>query len=181
MHAKKWLTIVINLIGGTAVLGSYAYGVMTHPGAGDILWGGVPQGIRPFYTAGMLLAASGYFAFTYFVLFRLDPNDTCLPPRFGFGLFNILYAAILIPSALWMPLAFLAVEQSSLALLWTVRVVLAVVGVASLGLLFTLVNVKPRQSLWAHRMAMAGSVAFCIQTVLLDAILWGIFFPRSLQ
>ena len=170
---KKWLMIFINLIGGIAVLGSYAHGVLTHPGAGDILWGGVPQGIRPFYTAGMLLAATGYFAFTYFVLFRLDPNDTQVAGRFGFGLFNALYAAILIPSALWMPLTFLAAERSSLALLWIVRVVLAAVGVASLGLFFALMNVKPRYPLWAHRMAVVGSVGFCIQTVLLDAILWG--------
>jgi hypothetical protein len=173
---KKWLMIFINLIGGIAVLGSYAHGVLTHPGASDILWGQVPQGIRPFYTAGMLLAATGYFAFTYFVLFRLDPNDTQVAGRLGFGLFNALYAAILIPSALWMPLTFLAVERSSLALLWIVRVVLAVVAVASLGLFFALMNVKPRYPLWAHRMAVIGSASFCIQTVLLDAILWRSFF-----
>jgi len=172
---KKWLMIFINLIGGIAVLGSYAHGVLTHPGAGDILWGGVPYGIRPFYTVGMFLAAAGYFAFTNFLL-RLDPNDTQVTRRFGFGLFNALYAAILIPSALWMPLTFLAVEQSSLALLWIVRVVLAAVGVASLGLFFALMNVKPHRPLWAHRLAVVGSVGFCIQTVLLDAIVWGACF-----
>jgi hypothetical protein len=177
MHAKKWLMIVINLIGGTAVLGSYAYGVLTHPGASDILWGGVPQDIRPFYTVGMFLAAAGYFAFTYFLL-RLTPYETQVIHRFGYGVFNTLYAAILIPSALWMPLTFMAVERSSPILLWIVRVVLAVVGVASLGLLYALVNVKPRQPWWAHRMAVIGSVAFCIQTVLLDAIIWGALFTQ---
>lgn len=176
MHAKKWLMLFINLVGGSAVLGSYVYGVLTHPGAGELLWGGVPQSFRPFYTAGMFLAATGYFAFTYFILFRLNPKDTQVASRFGFGVFNSLYAAILIPSALWMPLTFLAVEQSSLVLLWMVRVVLVVVGVASLGLLFALMKVKPRRPLWAYRMAVIGSVGFCIQTVLLDAIVWGVFF-----
>ena len=124
MRAEKWLMVFINLTGGAAVLGSYAHGLLTHPGAGEVLWGGVPQSVRPFYTAGMFLAAAGYFAFTYFILFRLDPRDTRVYGRFGFNVFNALYAAILIPSALWMPLTFLAVEQSSLWLLWIVRVVL---------------------------------------------------------
>ena len=176
MPAKKWLMLFINLAGGSAVLGSYAYGVLTHPDAGQILWGGVPASIRPFYTAGMLLAAAGYFAFTYFILFRLNPSDTQVAGRFGFGLFTTLYAAILIPSALWMPLTFLAVEQPSVALVWMVRAVLALVGVASLGLLFALIYVNPRQPLWARRIALAGSAGFCLQTVLLDAILWGVFF-----
>jgi hypothetical protein len=172
MQAKKLVLIIIVLIGGGAVLGSYAYGVLAHPGAGEILWGGVPQGIRPLYTACMLLAASGYFAFTYFILFRLDPGDTRLARRFGFGAFNVLYAAILIPSALWMPLTLLAVEGSSPAALWLVKIVLWVVGGASLGLFYALMTIEPRRPGWTYRLAVAGSVFFCIQTVILDAILW---------
>jgi hypothetical protein len=176
MHPKKWLMLFINIFGGTAVIGSYIQGILAHPRAAETLWGGVPQSIRPFYTAGMFLAATGYFAFTYFILFRLDPRQARIFQRFGFGVFNALYAAILLPSALWMPLTFLAVEQYSLGLLWAVRLVLATVGLASLGLLFSLLKVEPRQPLWAHRLAITGSAAFCIQTVLLDAIVWVAFF-----
>ena len=176
MHTKKRLMILINLIGGIAVLGSYAIGILTHADAGQILWGGVPQSIRPFYTAGMFLAATGYFAFTYFILFRLDPNETQVSSRFGFGLFNALYMAILFPSALWMPLTFRAVEKSSLVLLWMVRLVLVVVGAASVSLFVALLKIKPRQPVWAHRIALVGSLAFCLQTAILDAILWGAFY-----
>jgi hypothetical protein len=176
MHAKKWLLILINLVGGSLVLGSYALGILTHPDAGQTLWGGVPQSIRPFYTVFMFLAASGYFAFTCFILFRLNPQEARVAGRFGFGLFNALYAAILIPSALWMPLTFLAVEQSSLVLLWAVRLVLVVVGAASVGLFAALWKVEPRHPMWAHRLALLGMAGFCIQTALLDAILWGVFF-----
>jgi hypothetical protein len=45
---KRWL-IAILLIGG-AVLGSSIWGILAHPDAGQILWGGVPEKIRPFYT-----------------------------------------------------------------------------------------------------------------------------------
>jgi len=176
MHAKKWLMVFINIFGGIAVLGSYVHGILTHPDAAEVLWGEVPQAIRPFYTAGMLLAATGYFAFTYFILFRLNARDTRVYSRFGYGAFNAFYTAILIASALWMPLTFLAVEHSSPALLWVVRIILAIVGLASLGLLFALVTVKPRQLIWASRLAIVGCVFFCIQTAILDAIIWGSFF-----
>lgn len=172
MHSQQWLMLVLNIIGGTAVLGSYAHGILTHANAADILWSGVPENIRPVYTAGMFLAAAGYFAFTYFILFRLDPRQARPLPKIGYGGFNALYAAILLPSALWMPLTFLAVEHASQALAWSVRIVLAIVGLASLGLLFSLVKVEPRQPRWAHRLAIIGSIAFCLQTAFLDAILW---------
>jgi hypothetical protein len=176
MHHKKWLMLLINLIGGAAVLGSYALGILNHPNAGQMLWGEVPESIRPYYTANMLLAAMGYFAFIYFILFRLNPLKTRVAGRFGFGLFTALFAGILFPSALWMPLTFLAVERSSLALVWAVRIVLWLVGLASLALFFAILKVEPRQPLWAQRVALIGSIAFCIQTVILDAILWVIFF-----
>ena len=176
MNAKKWLMLFINLLGGGGVIGSYVWGFLTHPNAGQALWGGVPDSIRPFYMTGMFLAATGYFAFTYFILFRLNPSETRVLDRFGFGLFNVLYAAILIPSALWMPLTLFALEGSSLDLLWTLRIVLAVVGLASVGLLFALLKVEPRLPRWAQRLAVAGCVGFCLQTAILDAIVWVTFF-----
>ncbi|TFH28599.1 MAG: hypothetical protein E4H00_08485 [Myxococcales bacterium] len=66
--------ILINVIGGVAVLGSYAYGLLTYPNAGTVLLGGVPEALRPLYTASMLSATVGYFAFTGFLLFAVDPD-----------------------------------------------------------------------------------------------------------
>jgi hypothetical protein len=176
MFPNKRLFLLINLLGGPAVLGSYAWGLLTRPGSSSILWGGVPQGIRPLYTVCMLLAASGYFAFTSLVLFRLDPQETRIASRFGFSAFNALYAAILIPSALWMPLSLLATDRSSLGLAWLVRLDLAVVGLASLGLLSALHTLRPCPSRRAYRLAIAGCLAFCFQTAVLDAIVWSAFF-----
>jgi hypothetical protein len=176
MHAKKWMMLVINLLGGAAVLGSYVWGFRTYPGAGDALWGGVPENIRPYITANMLLAAAGYFAFIHFTLFRLDATHSRVFGRFGFGLFNLLYAAILILSALWMPVSILAIEQGSQSLVWLARLLLVVVGLASLGLLFALLKVEPARPRWAQRLAVIGSIPFCVQTVLFDAILWGALF-----
>ena len=176
MSTQKWLTLLINVIGGSAVLGSYATCLATHPGASQVIWGGVPGSFRAVYTANMFLAASGYFAFTYFILFRLDPAAAQVAGRFGFWVFNALYAAILFPSALWMPLTFWAIGQSGPISLWSVRTVLAAVGLASLGLLAALLKVSPRQPVWAHMLALIGCAAFCLQMALLDAVLWSACF-----
>ena len=176
MDANKRRLIAILLIGGTAVLGSYLWGVQLRYDTGQILWGGVPEIIRPLYTANMFLAAAGYFLFTFFILFRLEPTKAKAIRRFGYVVFQGLYLAILIPSALWLPLTFLAVDQSSQALLWLVRAVLIVVGAASIGLLLALRRVRPPQPTAAYRLALEGSIFFCIQTVILDAIVWAVFF-----
>jgi hypothetical protein len=63
--------------------------------------------------------------------------------------------------------------------LWiAIRLVLAVVGLGSLGLLAALLAVRPREPAWAHVLAVAGCAAFAVQTALLDALVWPAFFPR---
>jgi hypothetical protein len=172
----RWSLIVIILLGGLAVLASYLWGVLARPDAAQILWGGVPGRIRSYYTVNMLLAAAGFFPFTFYILFRLNPHTTGLGGRYGYSLFAWLYAAILIPSALWLPLVYGAVEQSSQAGLWVVRAALILVGAASLGILAALLKIRPQKAGLAYWLAFVGSIFFCIQTVLLDAIVWGAFF-----
>ena len=176
IHPKKLSLAAIVLLGGAAVLASYAYILVIDPATRDSLWGGVPPGLLPGYTASMVLAAAGYFAFTYFLFFHVDPDRARIAGRFRYSLFHGLYLLILGPSALWLPLTFQAVEQSSRVFAWAARLVLVVVGLASLGLLFALLSLRPRQPLWAYRMAVIGNLFFCIQTVILDAIIWGASF-----
>ena len=173
----KSLALWINGIGGSAVLASYAYGIASNPLTRGEIWGGVPDALRPFYTVSMLCAAAGYFAFSWFVLVRLDPGQTRVGARFGFGLLNALYALILFPSALWMPLTFAMLESPSAPLWWAIRVTLALVGAASLGLLAALVTVDPQRARRARRVAVVGCAAFCVQTALLDALVWPAYFP----
>jgi len=170
------LTMWINVVGGCAVLFSYAYGLASNPLTRGQVWGGVPDGMRPLYTVNMLLAAAGYFAFSYFVLFRLDPRRTRVG-RLGFGIFSALYALILIPSALWMPLTFAMIEAPSAGLWWTIRITLGLVGIGSLGLLAAIVVVRSPVAAGARWAAVIGSGFFCLQTAVLDALVWPAFFP----
>jgi hypothetical protein len=179
MHAARRSLLGINLVGGIAVLGSYAYGIASNPLTRGEVWGGVPDALRPLYTVTMLLAAAGYFAFSYFVFFRLDPDATRVGGRLGFRVFHALYALILFPSAAWMPLTFAMLESPGDGLWWAIRIVLAAVGLGSVGLLAAIVAVRTPSAVAARRLAMIGCAAFCLQTAVLDAIVWPAFFPHS--
>jgi len=176
MFARKGATVLINLLGGTAVLGSYAWCLSTYPGESGDFWGGVPDGLRSLYTANMFLAAAGYLAFTYFLLVRVDAAKNG-DLRFGFGTMNALYALILVPSALWMPLTFAMLESPSTELWWAIRLTLIAVGIGSLGMLEVLISLRSRPGSPARALAIAGGVFFCLQTAVLDAVVWPAYFP----
>lgn len=177
MHPARKRFAWINLVGGTAVLASYAHQLAMHPATRGEMWGGVPDGLRPIYTVSMLLAAAGYFPLTGFLFFGVDPERARVAGRLRFDVFNALYLAILLPSALWMPLSFAMLEAPGAALWWTIRAALALVAAASLGVLAALFALEPKEPRRAHALASVGSVLFCIQTALLDAIVWPAFFP----
>ncbi len=177
MDASKRSLWWINILGGSAVLASYAWGIASNPLTRGEVWGGVPASLRPLYTTSMLLAAAGYFAFSHFVFFRLDPGKARIGNLFGFGAFPLLYALILVPSALWMPLTFAMIEAPSDGLWWAIRLALGVVGIGSVGLLAALVTVEPPRAARARAVAVVGCLAFCFQTAVLDALVWPAFFP----
>lgn len=176
IHPQKRALIWINALGGTAVLASYAWNLIAHPEAGSDFWGGVPAVMQPAYVVTMLLAATGYFAFTRFV-FRLRPADVKIGERFGYGLFKWIYLLILVPSALWMPLTFEMIVNPGAGLWAAIRLTLSAVGVGSLLLVAALLWMEPRLPRLSHRLAVAGSVAFSFQTAVLDALVWPAYFP----
>ena len=176
MDSSKGTMLWINVIGGVGVLGSYAYGLMTHPATRNEIWGGVPEWLKPYYTASMLAAALGYFLFMYFLFFRVPPAEARVASRFDLDLFNVLFVFILVPSAMWMPLTFRMLEAPNPGLWIAIRIVLGAVGVASVALIIALLLLKPRDPVWAYALAVVGSIAFAVQTALLDAIVWPAYF-----
>mgnify|MGYP007073196478 CR=1 FL=1 len=168
--------ILLNVLGGAAILGSYAWGFLARPEETALLWGGVPMSLRPFYTACMPLAAVGYFFFTAYFLTRVDPRRPVLVGGTGWGLLHGLYAAFLVASALWLPLTVLLIREPSDALWIVIRIVLAVVGLAAVGLLVVLLASDLDRSGWLFPAAVGGLVAFCLQTAVLDALVWPHYF-----
>jgi hypothetical protein len=177
VHPSKRALAWIVLLGGGAVLASYAYVLSLDPATQAGLWGGVPPGVLPAYLVSMILAAGGYFAFTYYLYFRVDPQAVRIAHRFGFGLFPVLYLLILIPSALWLPLTAAMVQEPSGALRLAIRLVLALVGAASVCLLLALIGLRPRRPAVSYWLAVAGALAFSFQTAVLDLFVWTALFP----
>ena len=153
--------------------GKLRLGLLLASEPGALLWGDVPESIQPLYNVNMVLAALGYFAFTpWFLRASGRPEARFFAGRCGFPAVNALYAAALFPSALWLPLTYAWADAPSAALWWAIRLDLAVVGLASLGLLAALIGDRPRGGGAFHTAAVLGLLCFCLQTAVLDAVVW---------
>ena len=173
------IVLVINVLGGIAVIGSYILGFLSHPGKGtNALWGGVPVSLRLFYTLAMVLSAIGYFAFSYFILFRVNPNGLKIAGAFNYMAFVVIYFIILAASALWMPLTYNMLGHPSNGTWISIRTVLSLVGIGSLLLVLSLATMRPRDFSFAYWFAVGGATVFCLHTGILDAIVWPILFRR---
>jgi hypothetical protein len=176
MHSEQQILLWVMVTSGTLVIASYIHGFLTHPTTRGNTWGGVPEVLKPFYIASMLLAAAGYFAFTYFILFRLNPDEILIADRFNFNIFFGIFALILVPSAMWMPLTFVMLARPRKRLWLAIRLTLALVGVASIALLVALLTLNTREPAVAYWFAIGGAAAFCLQAAVLDMLSWPVFF-----
>ncbi len=176
MATQQITLFIINAVGGAAVLGSYIWGFRNTPNAGDAFWGGVPAWLRPIFTVSMVLSALGYFAFLYFVLFRIAPVETQIANKFGFSLFHVIFLGILVPSALWMPLTSAMIANPGTGLWIAVRTVLILTGLFSCLLVWALLSLQPRDSSFVFWLAVAGSAYFAFHTAVLDMLLWPYLF-----
>jgi hypothetical protein len=179
MHAETIILLVINIVGGAAVIGSYVLGLRGESGGANALWGGVPARIRPVYTVSMILSAIGYLAVLYFVFFELVPDEVEIGHRFGASLFYPIFLLVLIPSAFWMPLTNLYVRNARPGLWISVRTVLFIVGLASITLAWAFLALEPKDHGVAYWFAVVGSCYFAFHTFILDAVLWARLFRRQ--
>jgi hypothetical protein len=140
------------------------------------LWGNVPTNIRPVYTVSMILSALGYFAFLYYIFFRLNPGQISITGVAGFTMFYVIFGVILVASAFWMPLTNMYVSNPGTGLWIWIRLVLAVVGLASIALLVALLTLQGKVPGTAYLLAVAGSGYFAFHTAILDAIVWAALF-----
>jgi hypothetical protein len=176
MTAQQVILLILNILGGAAVIGSYVLGINGQSGGLNILWGGVPENIRPVYTVSMVLSALSYFAFIFYILFRLNPSDTVICGRFNFSVFYAIFAVMLIASAFWMPMTNMYVSNPNTAVLIGIRTVLVLVALASISLFLSLLNLQHRVEGFQHWAAVIGAGYFAFHTTVLDAILWSVLF-----
>ena len=179
MHPQKKRWLAINVLGGIAVLGSYAHGLTTHPETRDLLWGDMPEPLQGVYGVTMWLATAGYLVFMYYVLFRVDAAEVRVGKRFGFGVINTCCAAVVIASALWMPLTFVYLGDPSSTLWFLIRADLIVIGIGAVGLIEAFFNLSPRPTGGAGMVTIVALLLFALQTAFLDPFVWPAFFPTG--
>lgn len=178
MHPKKKAWLAINVVGGIAVLGSYVVELGRHPETREMLWGTTPEELKAVYNVTMLLAAAGYFFFSYQFTVRTDA-DRVRFGNLGFGFINVCYALIMVASALWMPLTFAYFDDPSPFLWLVIRLDLFLVAVGSLGLIVALFTMQPRAEGFGGVLALLGLLLFALQTAFLDPLVWPQFIPGT--
>ena len=172
--------VLVNLIGGTAVLGSYVWGVWQFDDPATALWGDAPAIVRSSAVVTMLLAALGYLWMVWgHLLWQSEFSSIRLRGYDAAWLIVAIDATILLLSALWMPLTVAAIQRQSQMLRYVVFAVLWGVAGATMVLVWAEASMESSAPSWSHRLAIAGSLAFALQTVILDAIVWVMGFDPS--
>ncbi len=177
MDEQKIWFLVINSLGGVAVVASYVAGMVSHPNTEQLIWGRITPSLRTVYLVGMPLAAAGYLAILYFILFQLNAESVRIWGFDGFSVLDIIFAVILVFSALWMPLTYKLIETQWRGWWIYIRLVLLFVALASLALLGALLMTSQKEPVWSYWLAVSGAVVFFIQTGFIDAFVWPAAFP----
>jgi hypothetical protein len=123
----------------------------------------------------MFLAAAGYLVFTWLLVLRIDPAKArFFGGRVGGGIVALAYAMILIGSIVWMPLTSYALEAQRPELVAWIVLDLWVVALGTLLVIGALASIAPRPR--GRAVALVGALFFALQTIVLDAIVWPLFF-----
>ena len=178
--STKIILALVNVFGGVAVLGSYAWCLANYPEHRDALWGGIQGSLRGTFTISMFLAAAGYLAFCYVNLFVGETmafgQDSLI---MGFNPIVILTVVFLSSSTLWMPslIAYMRSGESAwwilcVTSLWITALSLSVMtGVAAL-------SVAHGISQASKYAALAGLAYITFHSLFLDAIIWVTLFKK---
>lgn len=177
MDEQKTWFLVINALGGLAVIASYVAGLVSHPNTEELLWGRITPALKPLYLVSMPLAMAGYLLVLHFIFFNLDAGTVHIWGYDGFLVLDIIFIVMLVFSAFWMPLTYKLIETQSSGWWVSIRLVLFAVGLASLVLLCSLLVIDQKEPATGYWLAVAGAGVFFIQTGILDAFVWPALFP----
>ena len=165
-------------IAGPLVLVSYVVGIAR---AEDpmALWGGLGSRERAAIVPFMFVAATGFLAYAYMVLFRMDVAALRFPwseSGSGHNALFLAYAPYLIPSMLWLEATIL---HLSVGAAWTQWLTIGVLTLVSVGIvLLGLIGVAAVQDgVPGGWVLVLGAVGMGIQSIVNDNIIWVWKFP----
>ena len=176
MSSQQAMLLVVMLLGGLGVIGSYAQGLIAHPGSVNVLWGKISGRFRKVYTVSMLLSALGYFAFAYFLLFRIVPAEARVTGTLGFEVFFAAITGMLLFSSLWMPFTYSYVAKPHPGTWAAIRSVLFLVGLSSCALAWAILSLHTKEPAVPYWLAAGGSLYFAFHTTVMDAFIWPVLY-----
>lgn len=170
--------LVVNIIGGVLVLGSYFICFIQFPQERTNLWGGLSKKTQQKIVPFMLLAAGGYLVTSWWFWQIVEPDFVNFPGKFTYLSSITLFAIFLALSSVWMPVAVLAIKTRSTVLQTTTNSVLTGVSISSLLILFLVctATVETNGISLGQVISIVGWSFLCFQTVFLDGILWVLKF-----
>lgn len=174
--------LIINMIGGTAVLGGYLVCLYVFPSQREALWGGVQNGWQSVFTVSMIIAAAGYLAFSYGILFKSSPEEFSSRLLDTKHAISILCMIFLISAAIWMP-ATIAYLKTSNSIWWILSVISLWITAISLFTTTFIVITHPLAipSIFYRGLTIAGISYITFHCLVLDAIIWVSRFDISLK
>jgi magnesium-transporting ATPase (P-type) len=124
----------------------------------------------------MLLSALGYFAFAYYLLFRVDAATALVTNTLGFEVFFAAITGMLLFSSLWMPFTYSYVDKPNKGTWLMIRVVLFLVALSSCALVWALLSLHDKTPPGPYWVAVVGAGYFALHTTMLDAFLWPVLY-----
>ena len=172
--------LIVNVIGGVAVLGGYAGFLSVFPEQRDSLWGGIEGGWQSVFVISMFGAAAGYLIFTCCVLFRSAPTGFSSRLMKSKQSVSTLSAVFLGAAAVWMPATITYLDTGSLAW-WIIAVASLWITALALVAMTAIVVLSPSAipSPFARIMAIVGISYITFHCLVFDAIVWVSLFNHA--
>ena len=163
---------LVNLIGGIAVLGGYAYYLAVNPEHRAFLWGGVPGEWKPYIVVSMFVAAAGYLWFFAYIVFSSGDSITPLRGLFDMKIIIGLVALFLLMASLWIPLTMNMIVSHDETRWFSVQFVLWGAAIAAILITVCVITSTNVENPVQHWFAVAGIGYLTFHCTVLDAILW---------
>ena len=169
--------LIINFIGGIAVLGGYVVALINHPHTRNDLWGGVPESLRPWITSFMFVSAFGYCTAMYYLVFKDGMQLDFLRGKVSENFFLGVVIIFLVSASMWIHTTF-AYMHSPSKLLWSfVQAELWITGLSIFFLFFIILTASGVKNHYLHFASLVGLGAITFHCLFLDAFLWINRFP----
>lgn len=169
--------LLINIIGGIAVLGGYIIALINHPETRNELWGGVPENLRLWITAFMFISAFGYCFAMYYLIFNEGLALNFFWGKFDYKFIRILLIIFLFTAALWIHTAFIYIDSGSKVYWNFVQLELWLTGISVFLIMLGLATATDVKNNNIHFYSILGLGVISFHCLVLDAFLWINRFP----